>query len=91
MFIGSVGSSLNTPGTGSKGTPVRIRSDIQSDRRIRTVNLAPSQDGIPMSQGNKKMCDKTFLEIVQDMKSISKYFTIFVCSNFKKLVMVSRN
>jgi len=50
--LGSVGSSLNTPGTGSKGTPVRIRSDIQSDRRIRTVNLAPSQDGIPMSQGD---------------------------------------
>ena len=50
---GSIGSSLRTPRTGSKGTLVRVRSDIQSDRRLRTVNLPSSQDGIPMSQGDK--------------------------------------
>ena len=48
-----MGSSLRTPRTGSKGTPVRVRSDIQADRRLRTVHLPNSQaDGIPMSQGN---------------------------------------
>jgi len=33
----SPGSSIRTPKTGSKGTPVRVRSDIQSDRRVRQV------------------------------------------------------
>ena len=50
---GSIGSSLRTPRTGSKGALVRVRSDIQSDRRLQTVNLPSSQDGIPMSQGDK--------------------------------------
>jgi len=49
---GSIGSSLRTPRTGSKGTPVRIRTDIQSDRRMRTVQLpqdGSQGDGIPSS------------------------------------------
>ena len=33
----SPGSSIRTPKTGSKGTPVRVRSDIQTDRRVRQV------------------------------------------------------
>jgi DNA replication licensing factor MCM4 len=52
--LGSVGSSLRTPGTGAAGgTPVRIRSDIQSDRRIRTVNIPNNPDELPMSQGDE--------------------------------------
>jgi len=51
-YGGSIGSSLRTPGTDSKGTPLRLRSDIQSDRRLRTLNLPSQQDGITMSQGD---------------------------------------
>merc|ERR1719309_1109985 len=52
--IGSVGSSVRTPGTDARGTPLRIRSDIQAGRTMRTVNVPSSQDGIPlpMSQGD---------------------------------------
>ena len=32
MLFSSPGSSIRTPRTGSKGTPVRVRSDIQTDR-----------------------------------------------------------
>merc|ERR1719445_265182 len=39
----SVGSSLRTPRTGTRGTPIRGRSDIQSDRRIRQVPVGGSQ------------------------------------------------
>jgi len=39
----SVGSSLRTPRTGTRGTPIRVRSDIQSDRRIRQVPVGGSQ------------------------------------------------
>ncbi len=39
---GSIGSSLRT---GSKPTPIRLRSDIQSERRIRQVNLTGVQEG----------------------------------------------
>ena len=54
----SVGSSLRTPRTGARGTPIRIRSDIQSDKRLRTVNLneggagdaVPSSGGLPPSE-----------------------------------------
>ena len=54
FISGSVGSSLRTPGTDARGTPVRIRPDIQGDRRLRTVNL-PSQGeaGTPMSQSKE--------------------------------------
>ena len=55
MILGSVGSSLRTPGTDAsnvRGTPLRVRSDIQSDRRLRTVNLPSQAEGTPMSQGN---------------------------------------
>jgi len=34
---GSVGSSIRTPRTGSKGTPIRVRSDIQAERVLRQV------------------------------------------------------
>lgn len=51
--LGSVGSSIRTPGTDTRGTPLRIRSDIHAGRTMRTVNLPTSQqDGIPMSQGD---------------------------------------
>jgi len=53
--LGSVGSSLRTPGTDAsnvRGTPLRVRSDIQSDRRLRTVNLPSQAEGTPMSQGD---------------------------------------
>jgi hypothetical protein len=56
MILGSVGSSLRTPGTDAsnvRGTPLRVRSDIQSDRRLRTVNLPSQAEGTPMSQGNE--------------------------------------
>lgn len=34
----SVGSSLRTPRSGVRGTPIRHRSDIRSDRRMRQVS-----------------------------------------------------
>jgi len=34
---GSVGSSIRTPRTGVKGTPIRVRSDIQAERVLRQV------------------------------------------------------
>lgn len=40
--------SFRTPG-GVKGTPIRIRSDIQSERKLRQVNVAGSQ--VPSSGG----------------------------------------
>ena len=33
--------SFRTPGHGTRGTPIRIRSDIQSERKLRQVNVAP--------------------------------------------------
>ncbi len=42
FISGSIGSSLRT---GSKPTPIRLRSDIQSERRIRQVNLTGVQEG----------------------------------------------
>jgi len=47
----SVGSSLRTPRTGSKGTPIRVRADIQSDKRVRQVTVGGSSqaDGLPPS------------------------------------------
>ena len=46
----SLGSStFRTPGA-NRGTPIRIRSDIQSERRLRQVNVAPgSSQGAPGS------------------------------------------
>lgn len=50
---GSVGSSIRTPRTGVRGTPIRIRSDIQSEKRLRTVNLSqPEGDAVPSSAGD---------------------------------------
>ncbi|XP_068249560.1 DNA replication licensing factor MCM4-like [Palaemon carinicauda] len=54
----SVGSSLRTPRSGVRGTPIRHRSDIRSDRHMRQVNLsdpaseaiaegAPATPGVP--------------------------------------------
>lgn len=46
----SIGSSLRTPRSGVRGTPIRIRSDIQSEKRLRQVNVgggASSSQGIP--------------------------------------------
>ncbi|KAK7066561.1 DNA replication licensing factor, mcm4 component [Halocaridina rubra] len=43
----SVGSSLRTPRSGVRGTPIRHRSDIRSDRHMRQVNL-----GEPTSEAN---------------------------------------
>ena len=38
----SLGSStFRTPGA-NRGTPIRIRSDIQSERKLRQVNVGPS-------------------------------------------------
>eukprot|EP00092_Neocalanus_flemingeri_P002185 GFUD01002325.1.p1 GENE.GFUD01002325.1~~GFUD01002325.1.p1 ORF type:complete len:257 (+),score=76.30 GFUD01002325.1:46-771(+) len=62
----SVGSSLRTPRTGSRGTPIRVRSDIQSDRRIRQVPvegsqsdamaaLPPSSDIVPPSENSESV------------------------------------
>jgi len=46
----SVGSSLRTPRTGSRGTPIRVRADIQSDKRVRQVTVGSSQaDALPPS------------------------------------------
>ncbi|XP_069188391.1 DNA replication licensing factor MCM4 [Procambarus clarkii] len=44
----SVGSSLRTPRSGVRGTPIRHRSDIRSDRRIRQVNISTD----PASESN---------------------------------------
>lgn len=33
-------ASVRTPRSGIRGTPVRQRPDVQSDRRMRQVNLA---------------------------------------------------
>lgn len=44
----SVGSSLRTPRSGVRGTPIRHRSDIRSDRRMRQVNLTTD----PLSEAN---------------------------------------
>ncbi|MPC11434.1 DNA replication licensing factor MCM4 [Portunus trituberculatus] len=44
----SVGSSLRTPRSGVRGTPIRHRSDIRSDRRMRQVNLSTD----PLSEAN---------------------------------------
>merc|ERR550519_1107413 len=50
---GSVGSSIKTPRTGVRGTPIRIRSDIQSDKRLRQVNVSqPEGDAVPSSAGD---------------------------------------
>merc|ERR1719341_3037179 len=45
----SVGSNLRTPRTGVKGTPIRVRSDIQSEKRVRqvTVGSQSSQPDVP--------------------------------------------
>ncbi|KAK4294833.1 hypothetical protein Pmani_032570 [Petrolisthes manimaculis] len=49
----SVGSSLRTPRSGVRGTPIRHRSDIRSDRRIRQVNLStdPASESAPDGAG----------------------------------------
>ncbi|XP_050720890.1 DNA replication licensing factor MCM4-like [Eriocheir sinensis] len=44
----SVGSSVRTPRSGVRGTPIRHRSDIRSDRRMRQVNLSTD----PASEAN---------------------------------------
>jgi len=51
----SPGSSIRTPRTGSKGTPIRLRSDIQADRRLRQVMdpmqpQADQQQDVAMSE-----------------------------------------
>ncbi|XP_076061551.1 disc proliferation abnormal [Oratosquilla oratoria] len=48
----SVGSSLRTPRSGVRGTPIRHRSDIRSDRRIRQVNI--STDPVSESGGEQQ-------------------------------------
>lgn len=42
----SVGSSMRTPRSGVRGTPIRPRTDIRTDRRIRQVDMAgPTSEG----------------------------------------------
>jgi DNA replication licensing factor MCM4 len=48
---GSVGSSIRTPRTGSKGTPIRVRSDIQSEKRLRQVPVGGPGSVAPTSEG----------------------------------------
>jgi len=47
---GSVGSSIRTPRTGTKGTPIRVRSDIQSDRVLRQVPVGGPGSVAPTSE-----------------------------------------
>ena len=47
----SLGSStFRTPGA-NRGTPIRIRSDIQSERKLRQVNVGGSNQPAGSSQG----------------------------------------
>jgi len=49
----SPGSSIRTPRTGSRGTPIRVRSDIQTDRRVRqefAPGAAGDVGGVPSSE-----------------------------------------
>ena len=44
---------LRTPRTGSRGTPIRVRSDIQTDRRVRqefAPGAAGDVGGVPSSE-----------------------------------------
>ena len=51
-FVRSLGFS-RTPRTGSRGTPIRVRSDIQTDRRVRqefAPGAAGDVGGVPSSE-----------------------------------------
>ena len=59
LNYGTPSSNLMTPGTGrtpgshSGSTPIRVRSDIGSDRRLRQVNVTPMRgQGEPASKLN---------------------------------------
>ncbi|XP_039283686.1 DNA replication licensing factor MCM4 isoform X2 [Nilaparvata lugens] len=43
-------ASVRTPRSGIRGTPIRLRPDIRTDRRIRQVNVASSDAGEPSSE-----------------------------------------
>ena len=36
-------SSLRTPRSGARGTPIRQRPDVRSDRKVRQVNVGPNE------------------------------------------------
>eukprot|EP00092_Neocalanus_flemingeri_P030424 GFUD01033026.1.p1 GENE.GFUD01033026.1~~GFUD01033026.1.p1 ORF type:complete len:866 (+),score=291.09 GFUD01033026.1:48-2600(+) len=89
----SVGSSLRTPRTGSRGTPIRVRSDIQSDRRIRQVPvggsqsdamaaLPPSSEIVPPSENSESAPTMviwgTDVSVNQCKSKFKKFITTFV-------------
>ncbi len=39
-------SSLRTPRSGARGTPMRQRPDVRSDRKVRQVNVGPNEVNI---------------------------------------------
>lgn len=43
-------SSLRTPRSGARGTPMRQRPDVRSDRKVRQVNVGPNEVNITFGQ-----------------------------------------
>ena len=47
---------VGTPRTpGVQGTPIRMRSDVRSERKMRTVNVGASE-GVSISQSTQNIC-----------------------------------
>jgi len=85
----SVGSSLRTPRTGTRGTPIRVRSDIQSDRRIRQVTVGGSQAdaGLPPSSEFEAVPPSEHSESAPTMVIWGTDVSVNQCkSKFKKFI-----
>jgi len=54
--------SFRTPGHGTRGTPIRIRSDIQSERKLRQVNVAPGSQAPGSSSRGEGAASETGVE-----------------------------
>jgi len=93
----SVGSSLRTPRTGSKGTPIRVRADIQSDKRVRQVTvggssqadgLPPSSEIVPPSEHSESAPTMviwgTDVSVNQVKSKFSKFISTFVAADLEE-------
>jgi len=92
---GSVGSSIRTPRTGSKGTPIRVRSDIQSERVLRQVpvggpgSVQPTSEAgvLPSSEMGRQVASDAASDAAPTMVIWGTDVSVNLCkTKFKKFI-----
>ncbi|KAJ8958689.1 hypothetical protein NQ318_016416 [Aromia moschata] len=80
--------SIRTPRSGIRGTPIRMRPDVRSDKRIRQVNVGndPGMEAIPESQESEPIASQmviwgTNVSIAECKEKFKQFILRFIDPN----------